>query len=125
MADYSRQAALTLRLIADKGASVIFKRDGAPVDPITQEGPSAPSSFTAYTLALPLSTAKAVAMFGASAANKRQLDVHIALSGAGYTPKAGDRFSWSGQLYKLLSDAELLDPGGTGALYAHTYAEAA
>lgn len=124
MADYSAQSALALRQIKAKGKLVTFTREDAVIDPVTQEGPGAASTYEAWVVGLPLGTAQALRLFGATAVGKRRLDLHMALSGVSESPARGDRFSWSGRSYALLDDAELLDPGGTGAFYAHAYAEA-
>ncbi len=124
MSKYDQPAAVALRMITAKGRLVTFTRESGEVDPVTQTG-GEEITYTANIVALPLSSGKAAHIFGSGSADvmKPRLDVHIALKGVAQTPRAGDRFPWSGQIYQLLPP-ELLDPAGEGAIYAHALAEA-
>jgi hypothetical protein len=116
---------LAQRLVTDKGKIVTFTRPGAAVDPITQTGGGATTTYTAPMVATPLSAGKAAQLFGAGAANtfKRRLSVTIALKGVAQTPNEGDRFTWGGQSYRLIS-VDLLNPDGTTPIVAQGLAEA-
>lgn len=125
---YDAASALALRMIASKGKLVTFSRAaGGVIDPVTQSGRAAPTTYAANAVAFPLSAGRAAFLFGAGAQNiqKKRLDLHIALKGVTTEPKNGDRFSWGGKTYAIITDPELLDPDGAGPFYAHAVAEAA
>ncbi len=125
MSKYDAQAAQALSAIKRKGALVRFRRDADQIDPVTQQISSAPITYDAYVLAIPLAAGKARYLFGEGAdITKPRLSLSIALKGVGNLPQDGDRFTWSGVSYVILS-VELLDPAGEGAIFASGYAEAA
>lgn len=125
MGKYDPQTALALRLVTQKGAAVTFTRQGSVVDPITQTGVDASTTYEAPMLGIALSAGKARYLFGEGAdITKPRLSITIALSGIAQEPRNGDRFVWGGKNYALLS-VEVLDPAGDGPILATGYAEAA
>ncbi|MCL4715465.1 MAG: hypothetical protein KJZ75_11190 [Hyphomonadaceae bacterium] len=125
MAKYDPQAALALRLVSSRGRLVTFTRPGQATDPITQQPIGSDTTYDANMVGLALSAGKARYLFGEGAdITKPRLSVTIALSGVGEEPRNGDRFSWNGKTYTLLS-IEALDPAGEGPILATGYAEAA
>lgn len=125
MGKYNAQTALALRMVTQKGASVTFTRQGAVVDPVTQTGVDASTTYEAPMLGIALTAGKARHLFGEGAdITKPRLSITIALSGLTVEPRNGDRFTWGGKTYALLS-VEVLDPAGDGAILATGYAEAA
>lgn len=122
---YASAEALAHRMIGAKGRYVTFTRGGAQIDPITQQITAAPSTYDARALALPMSAGKARYLFGDGAdVTKARLDVHISLRGVSSEPRIGDRFTWGGRRYALIS-TEPLDPDGSGPFYIRAIAEAA
>lgn len=125
MGKYDAQTALALRMITQKGALTTFTRQGAVVDPVTQESVGDATTYTANMLAIALSAGKARYLFGEGAdITKPRLSITIALSGVSVEPRNGDRFTWNGKTYALLS-VEILDPAGDGGIIGTGYAEAA
>lgn len=125
MSRYASQAALVLRMMKARGKHTAFTRGGAVIDPVTQHVSAAPTEYEAYVVAQPLSAGKARYLFGEGAdISKSRLSISMALSGVSATPKIGDRFTWGGATYALLS-IEPLSPADEGAFYASGYAEAA
>lgn len=120
---YTSFADLALRMLAQKGRLVTYTRPGEGVDPITQAGAGASTTYALHTLAVPLSSTKASLVFGpgAASANKRRASVTCAMRGAKQTPQIGDRFTWGGVPMRIATDPELLDPDGSGAPISATF----
>lgn len=125
MGKFDSAAQLALRQIKAKGRLTTFTRPGAQTDPVTQQSVGSDTTYDAHLVATPLSAGKARYLFGEGGdITKARLSVYLALSGLTVEPRNGDRFSWSGKSYALLS-IEPLDPAGEGAFFASGYAEAA
>jgi len=122
---YASQIALADRMVRAKGKVTTFTRPGVAVDPVTQMPAGSEVTFTAPLLALPLSAGKAAQMFGASAnVSKARLSCTMALSGVSQSPQEGDRFTWAGVQYRIITAPELLNPDGDTAIMATFVAEA-
>lgn len=124
MGKYDADARDALADIRTDGATVTFTRQGSVVDPISQQSVDASTTYEAPMLGIALTAGKARYVFGAGAdITKPRLSVTIALHGLNVEPRNGDRFTWNGKTYALLS-IEPLDPAGDGAIIATGYAEA-
>ena len=113
---YDAAANLALRLVQTKGRTLTYTRPSEAVDPVTQAGAGAPTTFRLPSIGFPVSAGKAALVFGpgASSVNKARLSMTAALKGATVRPAIGDRFTWGGKPMRIVTDPELLDPDGSG-----------
>jgi len=125
MTAYASQIALADRMVRAKGRVVTLTRPGLPVDPVTQMPAGSEVTYTAPMLGIALSAGKAAQLFGASAnVSKARLSCTMALSGVTQSPQEGDRFTWAGVQYRIITAPELLNPDGAASIIATFIAEA-
>lgn len=120
---YAAAATLALRMVQTKGRVLTYTRPSEAVDPVTQAGAGAPTTYRLPSIGFPVSAGKASMIFGqgASNVNKARLSMTAAMKGSTVRPAIGDRFTWGGTPMRIVTEPELLDPDGSGAPVIATF----